>query len=224
MDTSTVIEREYSTLREWAYAKLRDMIVSGELAPGEDIHEGRLCARLNLSKSPLREALRQLAQEGLIELTSNKGCRVAALTAEDIDEIFSLRRYTEALVVRRAAERVTPAQTAELRANIAAMEECRRLGDVAALAKRDVEFHLMLARISGHRRLLRIQESIQADVLRVVMYQVAQFGETAKSNAPYWHSLIVDALEAHDPDRAEEAMRDHIQRGQELRLQFANAP
>lgn len=216
--------RQYSSLREWAHLRLREMIISGELAPGEDIHEGQLCARLNISKSPLREALRQLAEEGLVVATPTKGSLVAPVTAEDIREIYDLRYYLEALEVRLAAERIADEEIAALRSNIAAMEERAHAGDVAGFAEHDVDFHLALARISGNRRLLRMQESLQAQVRRLVVYQLGISGQRGEMEAVAWHTAIVDALEARDAARAEEQMRGHIRRGLEFRIQAVQLP
>lgn len=212
-----MVARQYSTLREWAYGQVRAMIVSGEMAPGADIHESRLATRLDISKSPLREALRQLAQEGLVIATGQKGSRVAELAPEDIGEIYSLRQYLEALEVRLAAERITPQQVAELRANVDAMERAMAGGEVRAAAALDVEFHLALAHIAGHRRLLRMQEALQADMQRLVIYQFEHFGHVAESSAIQKHRAIIDALEAGDGDQAEREMRSHLVRSEERR-------
>ncbi|HEY3082227.1 MAG TPA: GntR family transcriptional regulator [Chloroflexota bacterium] len=207
--------RQYSTLREWAYLRLRDMIVTGALPPGADLHESQLCAHLGISKSPLREALRQLAQDGLVVAESNKGSLVAPLTFDDFREIYSLRRHIEPLEVRLATPRIDAATVADLRANIEALEGCMRSGDNPGFAERDVEFHLILARTSGHRRLLRIQESLQAEMMRLVILRVAQSGMRTETAAE--HSAIVDALEARDPDAAAGRMLDHLERAEEWR-------
>jgi DNA-binding GntR family transcriptional regulator len=209
--------REYSTLREWAYGQLRERIITGDLPPGADIHEGRLAAELEISKSPLREALRQLAQEGLVVTTGQRGSRVAELAPEDIGEIYSLRQYVEALEVRLAAERITPEQIAELRANVAEMEGAMASGDVRRAAALDVQFHLALARVAGHKRLLRMQQALQADMHRLVIYQFEHFGQVAESSAVQKHNAIIDALAARDADRAEREMRSHLVRSEERR-------
>jgi len=217
LDPAVVPLRAYSTLREWAYGQLREMIVTGVLPPGADLHEGQLCAQLGISKSPLREALRQLAQEGLVVAASQRGSYVAPFSPEDIGEIYSLRSYVEALEVRLATERATVEDVRALRANVAAMEECARRGDQRGFVERDAEFHLLLARIAGHKRLLRVQQSLQTDLLRLMMYHLARAGSAAATDASTMHRAIVDAIEARDPDAAEREMREHIHRGETLR-------
>lgn len=209
--------REYSTLGEWAYRRLREMIVSGELEPGESIREGPLSGRLEISKSPLREALRQLHQEGLIVTVANKGSHVAPLTEVDIREIYQLREYTEALAVRLACLRRTPEQIAALRASVAELAESIGRDGHRQIAERDIAFHVLLARISGHGRLLRIQESLQTEMLRLVMRQFADWGERAETDAAVKHAAIVDAIEAGDADLAEARMRAHIHQGKHFR-------
>jgi DNA-binding GntR family transcriptional regulator len=216
--------RAYSSLREWAYLQLREMIVTGVLPPGADIHEGHLCAQLDISKTPLREALRQLAQEGLVVTASQRGSYVAPFSPEDIAEIYSLRSYVEALEVRRATERATDGDLHDLRANIAAMEECAQRGDQRGFVERDAEFHLLLARIADHSRLLRLQQWLQTDMLRLMMHLLAHAGDAAVTDASIMHRRIVDAVEARDPDAAERLMREHIHRGEILRGRLLTAP
>lgn len=209
--------RRYSTLREWAYTRVREMIVSGELAPGSVIHEGDLCERLDISKSPLREALRQLHQEGLIDTVSNKGSRVATLSEQDIDEIYQLRSYIEAMAVRLACDKRTEADISALREGIRTLDAIKSSGDLRAIAEQDIRFHLHLAQIGGNRRLIRIQENLQTEMLRLVMRQFVDWGDAAESDAVRRHTAIVDAIEANDPDAAEREMRAHIAQGQEFR-------
>ncbi len=215
MGSIPAVKRQYSTLREWAYFQLREMIVTGVLPPGADLHESQLCAQLNVSKSPLREALRQLAQEGLVVAESNRGSYVTELTIDDFREIYSLRRHIETLEARLAATRVTDADLAQLRANTFQLDQCIARGDTRGFAERDVEFHLMLARICGHRRLLRIQESLQAEMLRLVILRLMHSGQRPETVAE--HTAIIDALAAHDADLAEECMRLHLVRAEEWR-------
>lgn len=210
-----IVQRQYSTLREWAYFQLRDMIVTGVLPPGADLHESQLCAQLKVSKSPLREALRQLAQEGLVVAESNRGSYVTTLTIDDFREIYSLRRHVETLEARLAAEHITNVDVAQLHANTLQLEQCILKGDMRGFAERDVEFHLMLARISGHRRLLRIQESLQAELMRIVILRLSHSGHRPETVAE--HLAIIDALEAHDPDQAETCMLAHLERAEEWR-------
>ena len=184
------------------------MIITGQLAPGADLNEGQLANSLGISKSPLREAIRQLAQDGLIVTASNRGSVVSSLTLEDAREIYSLRRHLEVLAVRLAAGRVSPEQLGGLRANIESMRQCTSSEDWRAFSEADVEFHLLLAEASGHRRLLRIQHSIQVELLRLVVNRVVGWG--LRPEAVPEHELIVEGLAAHDPEVAEARMREHL--------------
>ena len=209
--------RPYSTLREWAYYQIREMIITGALAPGADIHEGQLGAALGISKSPLREALRQLAQEGLVIAAANRGSFVAPLTEGDIGELYQLREYLEVMAVRRACAHHTPEQLAALRASVVALEEQSRRGNIRSIAQEDVAFHLMLARIADHRRLIRIQESLQTEMLRLVMQQFTDWGEQAETDAVQKHQAIVDAIADGDDAAAEAHMLAHLRRGEQFR-------
>lgn len=212
---SPTINRQYSTLREWAYFQLREMIVNGLLPPGADLHESQLCEQLKVSKSPLREALRQLAQEGLVIAESNRGSYVTALTIDDFKEIYSLRRYVELLEVRLAAEHITAADIARLRENTRELEQCILNGDVRGFGERDVEFHLLLARLSQHRRLIKIQENLQTEMLRLVILRLNHSGQRPETVEE--HLAIIDALQSRDADSAEARMRAHLDSAQAWR-------
>jgi DNA-binding GntR family transcriptional regulator len=199
------------------------MIVAGVLAPGSDIHEGQLCAQLEVSKSPLREALRQLAQDGLVTIVSNRGSRVSTILEDDVREVYGLRRYIEPYGARLAAERITPTELDELTANIEAMAGSVVANDAHAFAQLDVEFHLVLARTAGHRRLLRIQESLQAEMLRLVIHRLVH-SSGLRVEAVAEHRAIVEALRAHDGDQAERRMYRHIMNAEAWQRQLVDHP
>jgi DNA-binding GntR family transcriptional regulator len=104
------------SLHERAGTALRDLIVEGALAPGSRISERELCARFGISRTPLREALKVLAREGLIELLPNRGARVARLDPKDVADMFDLMGALEALAGRLAARRITEPELDEIRA------------------------------------------------------------------------------------------------------------
>jgi DNA-binding GntR family transcriptional regulator len=104
------------SLHERVVSGLRDMIVEGELAPGARVPERLLCERFGVSRTPLREALKALASEGLVDLLPNRGARVTTLTPQDVDDMFQVMGSLEALSGTLACERVTDAELAEIRA------------------------------------------------------------------------------------------------------------
>jgi DNA-binding GntR family transcriptional regulator len=216
--------RAHSTLREWAYPQLREMIVAGVPPPGAEIHEGQLRAHLGISRSPLCGHSASSPRRGWLWPRRSAGSSVAPFSPEDIAEIDSLRSYVEARDVRLATARATDDDVRALRANIAAMEECARRGDHRGFVERDAEFHRLLARIADHSRLLRVQRGLQADMLRLMMYHPAGAGNAAVTDASIMHRAIVDAVEAGQPDAAERLMREHLHRGEMLRRQMVAGP
>ncbi|MEE8500357.1 MAG: GntR family transcriptional regulator, partial [Kiloniellales bacterium] len=105
-----------ASLHEELVARLRDLIVEGELTPGARVPERTLCQRFGVSRTPLREALKVLASDGLLELLPNRGATVARLTAADLDEMFPVMGALEALAGELACARISDAELAEIRA------------------------------------------------------------------------------------------------------------
>lgn len=113
-ETAAPIERQ--PLHEAVTARIRDMIVDGAYPPGSRLPERVLCETLGISRTPLREAMKVLASEGLVEIAPNRGARVAGLTADDVDELFPVMGALEALAGELACQRITETELAEIRA------------------------------------------------------------------------------------------------------------
>jgi DNA-binding GntR family transcriptional regulator len=145
-------------LRERARAGIREAIASGELKPGDQIVEAAMAARIGVSRSPVREALRELEQHGLVESIPNRGTFVAALTAADVEEVVLLRGALEGLAARLAADRMGRRDLRALEAIVERMAGHTGPGapEESAFTEADAEFHSTLVRCAGHRRLQRL--------------------------------------------------------------------
>lgn len=151
------------SLAELALQRLRTEIVSGALAPGERLVEEHLTRRFGTSRAPLREALRLLGEQGLVEHLPRKGVRVTELSARDMDELFSLRDALERFAVRTAlADGLPPepASMAELTESLAEMERATEHADPLGRAEAHRRFHLALVALAGHQHLLRVYEPV----------------------------------------------------------------
>ena len=178
--------------------ELRTLILSGSLKPGERLVEERLTERFGVSRPPLREALRLLEQEGLVERRPRRGTIVTPLDADDVREIYSLRWALERLAIELALPVENPAALDPLRAAIAEMRNAT--GDREALLEANLAFHLALCSLPGHQRLLRAYESL-IQQLRLCMAMNLRLREQLfgdPEDSVRRHQRLLDLIEAGD--------------------------
>ncbi len=197
-----------------AYASMRGMILSGELAMGRRLVETWLAERLGLSRTPIREALRRLTSDGLVEFTPNRGHQVVSFSARDVAEIYSCRALLESEAVRLTAlQGLPPAAQAHLEALVA---DARRLfteaTPSAVLRQRFLQlnnaFHDTLYRVCGNATLLRMIERNLAIPAGIRSYFHFSDAQLAASQAA--HEGILRAVLAGEDGRAAALMREHI--------------
>lgn len=203
--------------REVLSAQVKDRILQwileGELAPGERIVETRVARDLGVSQAPVREALRDLATLGVIDIQPYRGASVRLPSEEELIEAMEVRGELEALAAPLAAQRISQQELAELRALIDQMRDCAERGDPHEHAMRNTEFHATIMKASGNRTLER---------LWLMLEPFARTYVTATSPGIdlRWlaerHQALIDVLEAGDSERAAEAMRHHAHEAEEL--------
>lgn len=197
-----------------AYAALRDGILGGRYGFGDKLGEIEIAEELGLSRTPVREALRRLGSEGLLEVLPNRGARVRTWTAQDLEETYELRAVLEGLAVRRAAARTTPAVLAELDRLAAAMMTVdpslgrRPPGDFSELAALNASFHELIVATAGSARLASTLQGLVQ--LPLVMRTYRRYTPAALARSHSHHREIVDALRAGDGGWAESVMRSHV--------------
>ncbi|MGJ3523306.1 GntR family transcriptional regulator [Nitratidesulfovibrio sp. D1] len=201
---------------------LKRMIIDGELEPGQRLVEDRLAAELGISRTPLREALHRLEQEGLLQKRSAGGYVLRPFDAEEVEEAVQVRALLEARVAALAARRAGPDQVQALRANLAAFRAAAAGGDLARLAELNTEFHLLLRAAGGSMLLARLLDEIEGVVERIIraLVPLREAGEWSDHD----HARIVAAIEAGDADGAAEAMRAHVLHGGEAVLDTLRQP
>ncbi len=189
------------------YEALRERISSGVLPRGARLRQEALAAELGVSRTPLREALRRLASEGVVVLEPNRGARVADVGREDMLAAYEARLLLEPGAARLAAERCDGAAIARMRR---AIEEHRRARTRTSLFAANRAFHLSLVDAAGNDHLSRFAGVLWVARIGAAIY--AQQDETADEVAADAdaHSGIADAVEHGDGDRAEALTRDHI--------------
>ena len=194
--------------------RLLTAIMEGELSPGDRIVETRIAKELGISQGPVREALRDLATLGLVDLQPHRGARVRQPTMGEHFEAMRVRVGLEAMAAREACGKITEDQAEELRRLIREMEELAEAGDTHGHAEKNTEFHAVIVRLSGNRTLERVWQMIQpfAQTYRTMTLRgLDDGGEYVDSHGP-----ILEALLAGTPDCAEDAIREHGRLNMEL--------
>ena len=213
-----IIEHPVS-IRQKVYNYLRNQILSNHIPAGTRLVEGRIARQINVSRTPIREALHILEMEGLIESFPRVGYRVKELKWEDVEELCEIRAVNEILAARWAMQRIGPEQLAAMKASIDAAEAEIQEGQPELFVERDAEFHEMLAKASGSKRLLELCQMFRRHMLRyrIESLYVAEAGLRAVAG----HRRILSCLETKDHVGIEAAIRDHLEQSKRDIRRFA---
>ena len=207
---------ESRPIREIAYEVLKKAIITGEIPAGERIVETDYADRLHISRTPLREALRKLERDGLVEYVMRRGVIVHAFTTEDVEQIYTIRNCLEMLTLPDIVEKATPEDIAHLRELLAKMDELNAKNDVEALSPVAREFHTAITAISGKNRILRVIEGQDEYIRRFSAMAIKQ--EDRRNDANEEHHRLVDLIEQKDLPAFEALMKQHIERSKECCL------
>jgi DNA-binding GntR family transcriptional regulator len=197
------------TRKATAYEFLKRAILSGRYSPGQSLIEESIATELGTSRTPIREAIRELGREGLIEIAPNKGARVRVLSAEDLLDIFDIKMRVEGLCAAKAARRSGQAIAARLSEAILAMEAAAKLNDRKAYLIADEKFHQAVYEGAKSDHAYHIVSELNAQWHR--MRQGMAAIECRMKTAVEEHRRIARAIEAHDAEAAELAMREHLE-------------
>jgi DNA-binding GntR family transcriptional regulator len=199
---------ERKQLHDTVVEHMRNLIVEAVLAPGTKLNERELCETLGISRTPLREALKVLAAEGLIEILPNRGASVSKLSETEIMETFELMSVLEAMSGELACERITVVEIAEIKALHYAMLACKAQNDLPGYYSRNQAIHNKIneaARNSVlHQTYLSLNRRLQALRFR------SNFHVDKWDRAAHDHDEMVKALEARDGKRLAEILRLHL--------------
>ncbi|MDH5534702.1 MAG: GntR family transcriptional regulator [Betaproteobacteria bacterium] len=195
-------------LHETVGQRLRDMIVQGELAPETKLNERVLAEQLGISRTPLREAIRYLASEGLVELLPNRGAMVAALKPEKVKEIFAVMGALEALAGELACANASDADIVEIRALHYEMLAHHARGDLANYFRCNQAIHMKLLECTGNGTLADVYRGLNAHARRA--RYIANLSRERWDSAVREHEDILAALVARDGARLKTLLRDHL--------------
>lgn len=189
---------------------IRDMIIEGELTPGPRISERALCDRFGVSRTPLREALKVLASEGLVELTPNRGARVIPLTEQDAEDMFEVMGTLEGLAGELAAQQITDEQIAELKALHYQMALHHTRRELMPYFRLNQEIHRKIFEIGRNKTLISVYRGLAGRIRRpryLANISPARWAEALKE-----HEAILAALEARNGQALGGILKDHLRK------------
>ncbi|ROR30521.1 GntR family transcriptional regulator [Mobilisporobacter senegalensis] len=206
-DVGKEVTDKYS-LRGRVFNKIREDILSGKYHQNEELKETSIGNELGVSRTPVREALRQLELEGLVNIIPNKGAYVTGISTKDIQDIYMIRSYLEGLCARWACEHITKHQLEELEEIIYLSEFHVKKEHRDQLLELDNRFHEILYEASNSKILDHVLSDFHHYVQRVRKVTLSSMERAINSNAE--HMAIVEALKQKDQDRAEFLAHEHM--------------
>jgi DNA-binding GntR family transcriptional regulator len=189
-------------------AHLRQRIYDRELAPGQRLDEAAVASGLKVSRTPVREAFRQLAAWGLVEIRARRGCFVVSLTLEDLAQIFPIMARLEGWVAHEVAARAGPEELARLKELHGALERHAGTGDTDLYWEANYVFHMALQEMTGNAWLQRILGELRGKLNLARHRSLKLPGRMRRSLEE--HRALLRALQRHQADRAEILMREHL--------------
>ncbi|MCD7861344.1 MAG: GntR family transcriptional regulator [Oscillospiraceae bacterium] len=198
------MEKKTISKKQTAYNRIKDMILNNQLRPGDSIVEREICESLDVSRTPVRAAFAELAEEGLVEIIPGRGVFVSRIRFEDMIEIYDIREALECMSVKLLTERITEPDLTALNKIV---ERMQRTSGSEFMAL-DMELHTTMARCSRNKRLAHEIDQIYSPIRLVA--NTAQNDPELRTNALSEHLDILAAISDRDSARAVEMMRRHI--------------
>lgn len=197
------------TLAQRVYQAIKEAILSLDFPPGAILRKGAICAALNVSRSPVSEALARLSTEGLVEVVPQSATRVSYFSMEEIREGAFLREALELAVVAKVAADHTADQLTQLSRNMRLQQLLVEDGDHTGFYATDEEFHALLMKFTGFRKLASLTQLVSLQVTRARILLLPTPGRAESTLIE--HQAILDAIRESDPVAAQSAMREHLQ-------------
>ncbi|MGH8210073.1 MAG: GntR family transcriptional regulator [Steroidobacteraceae bacterium] len=198
-----------TSLTNKAYAEMKERILTLYFQPGQFLNEGAICELLGIGRTPVHQALQRLQAEGLLEIVPRKGVIVQPDTVSQILDIIEARMIVEGELARRAAERATPADVAELKRAIETHDHEHGGGTIDDFVERDRAFHVKIASMSGIAALGDILKTLHERSTRFWYLHLWQTLDHAKARKE--HRAVIDAVSRRDGAAASQAMWQHLE-------------
>ncbi len=206
-DLKQEVTDKYS-LRGRVFHKIREDILDGKYKENEELREIAIGEELGVSRTPVREALRQLELEGLVQIVPNKGAYVTGITSKDVKDIYMIRSSLEGMCARLATEHITPEQLAEMEENVYIASFHASKGHMEQMAELDSRFHNILYEASGSKMLQNLLRDFHQYVIRIRRKTLSTKERGAASNEE--HRQIMEAVKAGDSREAERLATCHM--------------
>ncbi len=210
------IER-HQTLREKILETIREAILKGTLKAGEKVAEPELAERFGISRTPIREAFRQLESEGYLTVIPRKGAVVTSLSERDVEEFYAIKSILEGYAARIAAERLTERDLERLEGINERLEQLAREGDIKTFFRVHNEFHDLFIKASGNEKLIELIGQLMMKFNRLRMASLSLPGRMQISVKE--HRKIIEAFADHDGERADNLVRHTAAYGGQLLIQ-----
>lgn len=207
------------SLRHRAYESIKQRIVTVELRPGQRLVERDLAAELDVSRIPLREALRMLAAEGLVLLVPGKGALVAPFTPADVNHLFDIREVLESLAARLAAANATPDNIGPLKACLAEARSATAAGDLQRIAAANAAFHVEIIELAGNPLLTTQMRPLAART--EWLFRLTSSRDAAEQRSE--HEALFDLIAAGDQEAAAASAFAHVAAGRATSLALAES-
>ncbi|NLL93584.1 MAG: GntR family transcriptional regulator [Clostridiales bacterium] len=200
---------EYLPLRDVVFNTLREAILTGDLEPGERLMEIKLADKLGVSRTPIREAIRKLELEGLVNMTPRKGAVVAEISKEDLQNVLEVRRVLEQLAVELACKRMCPEDEEALETNLEVFKKAIETNNPTDIAKLDVEFHDIIYMATKNARLIQILFNIREQMYRYRLEYIKD--QDTRYTVVKDHAKIIAALKDKKVEEAKKIIISHIE-------------
>lgn len=197
------------SLRNQAVRTIRSQVISGGIAAGQLYPVSYFASQLGVSPTPIRDALFDLAHEGLVEVVRNRGFRVVALSDHDLDDIFQLRQFLEVPATAQAAGKLRTEDVEQCHGYVRHIEASAATGDVTGFLEADRSFHLHILQVLGNHRLVDLVGRLRDQVRLYNIPNLAKSGGLVESAQE--HRYILDALVEGDKSRVEVLMQRHLE-------------
>jgi len=199
----------YELLSQKVYRVLKTEIIKGSLKPGTKLLEGKIAKQMKVSRTPIREALRELAAEGFVKISPNQGVIVSNASIENIQEVLQIRGVLEGLAARLATKIISEEEIKELEKYQKQMEYYTNKDNSLAFSEIDAEFHELILNICGNNRLIQIRKNISDQAHRYRIRSLSIPGRLKYSLKE--HQEILEALKRKDSEQADRLSQKHIE-------------
>jgi DNA-binding GntR family transcriptional regulator len=219
-----LVIKDTKTIRKRIYEHLREQLLSGEIQPHQHLIEAKIAQDIGTSRTPVREALHSLELEGLIESIPRVGYVVKPTSEQEVEEICEIRMAIEGVAVRWAMEKAYKKLVEELKKNISISDEKVSKGDVKAFVDMDAQFHEIISKFSGSKRLRELAQTLRRHMLRYRIQSIYSVDNVLR--AIDGHKGILRAIGKRNLEEVNRAIQHHMEQSKRdiLRYAFKETP